>query len=195
MLGYTGFYKGKPVSVMGSGMGIPSIGIYSYELFTYYDVDNIVRIGSTGAYDNNLKLYDVVLVTDTYSDSSYAFKQNGFTGHIAKPAPVLLTKLRESAGKLGYSLVEGRVHCSDVFYYDTPDGQRPEWQRMKNEQNCIAVDMESFALFHNAAITGKNAACLLTVSDLVGNKKETNPEERQKGFTRMTEIALGILER
>lgn len=194
MLGYTGLYKGKPVSVMGSGMGIPSVGIYSYELFTYYDVDNIIRIGSTGAYDDSFKLYDVILVTDTYSDSSYAFKQNGFTGHIAKPAPGLLAELRESAGRLGYSLVEGRVHCSDVFYYDIPDGQRPEWQRMKKEQNCIAVDMESFALFHNAAITGKNAACLLTVSDLVDSTEETSPEERQKGFTRMMEIALGILE-
>jgi purine-nucleoside phosphorylase len=194
MLGYTGFYKGKPVSVMGSGMGIPSMGIYSYELFTYYDVDNIIRIGSAGAYDNSLRLYDVMLVIDTYSDSAYAFRQNGFTGHITKPAPVLLAKLRGSAGKLGYPLVEGRVHCSDVFYYDLPNGQRPEWQRTKNEQNCIAVDMESFALFHNAAITGKNAACLLTVSDLVDSKEETSPEERQKGFSRMMEIALGILE-
>ncbi|MDR1949690.1 MAG: purine-nucleoside phosphorylase [Spirochaetaceae bacterium] len=192
MLGYTGSYKGKPVSVMGSGMGMPSIGIYSWELYTQYDVENIIRIGSAGGYADSLRLFDVVLVTEAYSESTYARCQSGFTGNVIKPSEALCGKLRQSAGRLGVPLVEGRTHSSDVFYYQLP-GEIPAWQQVRDKHNCIVVEMESFALFHNAAVSGKNAACLLTISDVITNRQVTTPEEREKRFTRMMEIALGVL--
>jgi len=189
MLGYTGRYHGKPVSVMGSGMGMPSIGIYSYELFTVYGVENIIRIGSAGAYAA-LKLFDVLLVTEAWSESSFARQQNGFAGDVIKPSPALVSSLRASAEARGVPLAEGRVHSSDVFYHDDPPGAMPAWRRARDDHNCLAVEMESFALFHNAAVTGKNAACLLTISDVIGSKAETTAEERERCFTRMMEIAL-----
>jgi purine-nucleoside phosphorylase len=192
MLGYTGTYKGKPVSVMGSGMGMPSIGIYSYELFKFFDVENIIRIGSAGGYAETLKLYDVLLVNESYSESSYALYQNGFEGHTIKAGETLCAKLRDSAKKLNFPLVEGRIHSSDVFYRENL-GPIPYWQKVRDEQNCLAVEMESFALFHNARVAGKNAACLLTISDVITTMQITSAEEREKRFTNMIEIALGIL--
>ena len=192
MLGFTGTYKGKPVSVMGSGMGMPSIGIYSYELFSEYDVDAIVRIGSAGGYKDTLKLFDVVLVTDSYSESTYARSQNGFTGSRITPDQGLCDGLRESAAKLGVPLIEGTVHSSDVFYREE-DANDPYWQKVMREENCIAVEMESFALFHNARVTGKKAACLLTISDMLSGGHVTTTAEREKSFTRMMEVALGIV--
>jgi len=192
MLGFTGAYKGKPVSVMGSGMGMPSIGIYSYELFTQYDVDEIIRIGSAGGYKESLKLFDVVLATEAYSESTYARSQNGYADSRIKPDEELCKRIRASAGKLGYPLVEGTIHSSDVFYHgNRPDG--PYWKKVMNEQGCLAVEMESFALFHNAKVTGKKAACLLTISDLLSGGRQTTAEEREKSFTRMMETALGVL--
>lgn len=192
MLGFTGTYEGKPVSVMGSGMGMPSIGIYSYELFTEYDVDSIIRIGSAGGYSETLKLFDVVLASDVYSESTYAQCQNGFNGNRIMADKVLCAKLRESALKLGYPLVEGTIHSSDVFYHADSDNI-PYWKRIRQEYNCLAVEMESFALFHNAAITGKKAACLVTISDMMAGGQSTSAADREKGFTRMMEIALGAV--
>jgi len=193
MFGFTGMYKGKEVSVMGSGMGIPSIGIYSYELFTQYDVDNIIRIGSAGGYSANLKLYDVVLCSEAYSESSYAKTQGEFEGDVIPASAALTEKIRNSANSLGVNLVEGRVHSSDVFYHSTRPG-KPYWETVRDDKKCLAVEMESFGLFHNANMTGKNAACVLTISDLLFNHDEiTTSEEREKGFMSMVEIALGIL--
>ena len=192
MLGFTGTYKGKPVTVMGSGMGIPSIGIYSFELFTEYDVDSIIRIGSTGAYSEELKVYDVVLVLDSYSESSYAKYQGGFEGDVIAASPELVEKLRESAKRLGLPLTEGRCHSSDVFYR-TLVTEPAYWIKIREEKGCLAAEMESFGLFHNANVTGKKAACLLTVSDTLPEFVATTPEEREKSFTAMMEIALGIL--
>ena len=193
MLGYTGTYKGKPVSVMGSGMGIPSIGIYSYELYTEYDVDNIIRIGSAGGYDEKLKLYDVVLVIDSYSESSYAKYQNGFDGDVIAATPQLVEGLRESSKRLGVPLVEGRIHSTDIFYRSIKS-EPPYWVSVRDGKGCLAVEMESFGLFHNANITGKSAASLLTISDLVFDlSRSTPPEVREKSFTSMMEVALGIL--
>ena len=192
MLGFTGTYNGKPVSVMGSGMGIPSIGIYSYELFTEYDVDSIIRIGSAGGYSEELRVFDVVLVLEAFSESSYAKYQSGFSGDVVAADSVLVKKLRESGDHLGVTLVEGRIHSSDVFYRslkDTPD----YWTKIRDEKKCLAVEMESFGLFHNARITGKSAACLLTISDLFFSTEVTTPQEREKSFTSMMEVALGIL--
>jgi purine-nucleoside phosphorylase len=192
MLGYTGTYRGKPVSVMGSGMGMPSVGIYSYELFTEYDVDAIVRIGSAGGYSDTLKLFDVLLAVDVYSESTYAHCQNGFTGNHIAADQSLCQRLKESAQKLGFPLVEGCIHSTDVFYREKKDGE-PEWKKIMREEQCLAVEMESFALFHNAQVTGKKAACLLTISDMLEGGHATSSTDRQQGFTRMMEIALGII--
>lgn len=191
MLGFTGTYGGKTVSVMGSGMGIPSIGIYSYELFTEYDVDNVIRIGSAGAYSKSLRLYDVVLVTEAYSESTFAKVQSGFEGEKIAASPPLVVKLRECGARLGIPLNEGCVHSSDVFYR-ADDSTPPYWERICAEKGCIAVEMESFGLFHNAAVTGKNAACLLTISDVFYSREMTTPGEREKSFTSMMEVALGV---
>jgi len=192
MLGFTGTYMGKRISVMGSGMGIPSIGIYSFELFTEYDVDNIIRIGSAGGYSGSLKLYDVVLALDAYSESSYAKYQSGFEGDVIEAGSVLISKLRESGRRLGVPLAEGRVHSTDVFYRSLKS-EPGYWKKVRDEKGCIAVEMESFGLFHNANVTGKNAACILTVSDVLYSMEMTTPEEREKSFTAMMEVALGIL--
>jgi len=193
MLGYTGTYNGKPVSVMGSGMGIPSIGIYSFELFTEYDVDNIIRIGSSGGYDESLKLYDVMLVLDAYSESSYAKYQNGFEDDVIAATPALVEKLRESGKRLGIPLIEGRIHTSDIFYR-TLKTEPEYWIKVRDEKKCIAAEMESFGLFHNANVTGKSAACLVTISDLVFDLSQTTaPDVRETAFTGMMEVALGVL--
>jgi len=193
MLGFTGTYKGKQISVMGSGMGIPSIGIYSFELFTEFDVDNIIRIGSSGGYAENLKLQDIILVLEAYSESTYAKFQSGFDGDTIAASPDLVKRLRNSAERLGVSMIEGCAHSSDVFYR-TIESEPDYWKNMSKEKNCLSVEMEAFGLFHNANITGKNAACLLTISDLLFNLSESlHPEDREKSFTDMMEVALGIL--
>ncbi|MGI6404175.1 MAG: purine-nucleoside phosphorylase [Oscillospiraceae bacterium] len=193
MLGFTGRYQGKYVSVMGSGMGMPSIGIYSYELYTRYGVENIIRIGSAGSYCDKLNLFDLLLVTAAWSESSFAKVQNGFEGEIILPDSELCDKLRASAKSLGYAMEEGTVHSSDVFYQEDKGTDIPYWQTLYQEKGCLAVEMESFALFHNARVTGKRAACLLTISDSFVSHQETTPQQREKSFTAMMEVALGIL--
>ena len=185
MLGYTGTYKGPKVSVMGSGMGMPSIGIYSYELFKFYDVDAIIRIGTTGAMVPEVHIYDIVLAKNAYSKSTYAQVQNGDMEEIQWPDEALNEEIRKSAAKLGYPMVEGTISSSDVFYIDTP-----EFDPNYAKYGCVCAEMESFALFHNAKALGKKAACLLTVSDSIVTGEETTAEERQLAFTKMMEIAL-----
>jgi len=193
MLGFTGEHKGKQVSVMGSGMGIPSIGIYSFELFTTYEVENIIRVGSSGGYKETLDLHDIVLVSEAYSESSYALYQSGFEGDVIAASKVLTEKMRESASKLGAKITEGRVHSSDVFYR-TIKAEPNYWQKMRDEKNCLSVEMESFGLFHNANITGKNAACILTISDVLYDLDNmVSAKDREETFTTMMEIALGTL--
>lgn len=190
MLGFTGTYKGVPVSVMGSGMGMPTIGIYSYELYSQYGVENIIRIGSAGSYSENAKVFDVVLATSAYSESSYAKTQNGYDKDITYPSDTLNAKLKASANKENVKLIEGVLHSSDVFYRESKE---PYWQKLRDEKGCVAVEMESFALFHNAAVLGKNAACVVTISDSFTSHEETTSEQREKNFTEMMKIALGTL--
>ena len=192
MLGFTGTFKGMPVSVMGSGMGVPSIGIYSYELFTEFDVDNIIRIGSAGGYAESLNVFDVVLALEAYSESSYARYQGGFEGDVIAASAGLVEKLRASASRLGVPMSEGRIHTSDIFYR-TLESEPAYWVKIREEKGCLAVEMESFGLFHNANITGKSAACILTISDMLTTMTVTTPQEREKSFTAMMEIALGAL--
>ncbi len=194
MLGYTGTYHGKPVSVMGSGMGMPSIGIYSYELYKFYGVENIIRIGSAGSYTDKAKLFDVVLATGAVSESNYAKVQSGFEGDTTLPSQELNDKLRASAKRQGIELIEGNIHSSDVFYRQPSDEKPAYWEKLRDEQGCLAVEMESFALFANAAALGKNAACLVTISDSFVSPEITTAEQRQTSFTQMMKVALGMLE-
>lgn len=191
MYGYTGEYKGKEVSVMGSGMGMPSIGIYSYELFSQYGVDNIIRIGSAGSYTDNARVYDVVLADSAYSESSYAKTQNGYDKDKTYPSEKLNDRIKKAVEELEIPVIEGCVHSSDVFYRED---KTPYFQKLYEEKKCVCVEMESFALFHNAAVLGKHAACLLTISDSFVSSQVTTAEERQKSFTDMMRIALHTVE-
>ncbi|QWC00662.1 purine-nucleoside phosphorylase [Mycoplasmatota bacterium] len=190
MFGYTGFYKGRKISVMGSGMGQPSIGIYSYELFKFFDVENIIRIGSCGAYTKDLNLYDTILAEDAFSESSYAKVQGGETRDTLPASKSLNEKLSNAAKDLDIPLHIGTIHSSDVFYRE--DGEAA--LKQAQERKLLGVEMESYALFHNANVTGKNAACLLTVSDSLVTNEATTPEERQTAFTNMMKIALELAE-
>ena len=192
MLGYTGTYQGHPVSVMGSGMGMPSIGIYSYELYTQYGVENIIRIGSAGSYTEKARLFDVVLATGAYSESSYARTQSGDPDDIQLPNAELNDALRASAAAQNIPLIEGVIHSSDVFYREPFDEKPLYWERLRDEKGCVAVEMESFALFHNAKVLGKRAACLLTISDSFVSPEITTPEQLQTSFTAMMKVALGV---
>ena len=191
MLGFTGTFQGRPISVMGSGMGMPSIGIYSYEMFKFYDVENIVRIGSAGSYTDKAKLFDVVLASGAVSESNYARVQSGFEGDITLPSQELNDLLRASAAKQGIRLIEGNVHSSDVFYRQPSDAKPSYWEALRDERGCVCVEMESFALFANARVLGKRAACLLTISDSFVSPEITTAEQRQKSFTDMMKVALG----
>jgi len=184
---YTGAYKGTKVSVMASGMGMPSIGIYSYELYKFYDVDSIIRIGSAGAYDKELKLYDLVLADSVFSHSSYAICQSGDTSEIQYPDTHLNEKLLRAGRDLDIPITLGRIHSGDVFYYEA--GQ-PGIEFYCAQKKCLCVEMESFALFHNAKVLGKKAACLLTISDSLVTHKATTAKERQNAFTNMMKVAL-----
>ena len=187
MLGYTGTYKGVPVTVMGSGMGMPSIGIYSYELFSQYDVENIIRVGSAGAYVENLDLNDVVLADSAWSESSFAKTQSGCTDEVIFPSSELNEILQEAAKEKGKEMTTTRIHSSDVFYREADQVYLPT---VVDENGCGAVEMESFALFHNANVTGNRAACLVTISDSFVKPGILTAEERQNSMTNMIEIAL-----
>ena len=187
MLGYTGTYQGKRISVMAHGMGIPSVGIYSYELFSFYGVKAIIRIGSAGSYVPELDLGDVVLTEYAWSESSYGKTQNGNTEQIKYPSSRLNAAIRATADRLGEKLTTAPVHSSDVFYQDGP----ADYFKMVNkEHGCACVEMESFGLFHNAATLGKEAACLLTISDSFVSEKKMSASERQNSFHKMIRIAL-----
>ena len=186
MFGFTGTYKGHKVSVMGSGMGMPSIGIYSYELYNEYGVEAIIRIGSAGSYSEKAAVYDVVLADSAYSESSFAKVAFNFEEDVLEPSEALNALLVEKAKGLGYPVIEGRIHSSDVFYRDSG----VTWEELRDAHDVIAVEMESFALFANAKKLGKQAACILTVSDSFVTQELTTAQERQVSFTKMMEIAL-----
>lgn len=185
MLGYTGLYQGRPISIMGSGMGMPSIGIYSYELYTQYDVDTIIRIGSCGALIPSLDLFDVVLADSAWSRSTYAQEQSHDMDTIQYPSSAINQALQRAAKEQNQMLHPCRSHSSDIFYYE--DGI----DSGAIENQCAVVEMESFALFHNAKVTGKKAACICTVSDSLVTQQETTAQQRETAFDTMAQIALG----
>ena len=185
MLAYTGTYKGKRITVFASGMGMPSMGIFSYELFKFYDVDTIIRIGSAGAYTENLKLYDVLLVEGAYSESTYAKTQGNEMSNIIYSNKDVNNVILNKSNELNIKLHRGIVHSSDVFYKENDN-----FKELYDKYNCLAVEMETFALFHNANITGKKATALVTISDNLVTHEETTSEERQNSFITMMKIAL-----
>lgn len=187
VFGYTGTYKGKKISVMASGMGIPSIGIYSYELFSQYGVEKIIRIGSAGAYIKELNLYQTVLATAAYSDSTYALVQSDDDSKLQYPTQELNELLKKTAEEINIPIVEGVIHSSDVFY-STDKSQK--YLDAAKASGAICVEMESFGLFHTAKKLGKQAACLLTISDNLVTKEETTHEERRTALVDMMKIAL-----
>lgn len=185
MLGFTGTYQGKRISVMGGGMGMPSIGIYSYELFHFYDVDNIIRIGSAGGIAENIKLRDIVIVMGASTNSSFA-NQYQLPGTFAPIADYgLLRRSVEAAERMKIKTVVGNVLSSDTFYDDNKDASTI-WRKM----NILAVEMEAAALYMNAARAGKKALCMLTISDHVFTGESLSAEDRQLTFRDMMEIAL-----
>lgn len=187
MFGFTGKYKGKEVSVMGTGMGVPSIGIYSYELIHEYGVKNLIRVGSCGAYLPELELYDLVIAQGACTNSSYA-SQYGLNGtYSAISSWELLYKAVKVAEEKNLRHFVGNVMTSDIFYDDDPESWK-KWAGM----GVLAVEMESYALFCNAAKAGVNALTILTVSDSLVNQTLTTAEEREKSFTNMMEVALEI---
>lgn len=187
MFGYTGTYKGKEISVMGGGMGMPSIGIYSYELFNFYDVDQIIRIGSAGALQDHIKVMDVVIGMGACTDSNYAY-QYGLPGTFAPIADYeLMNKAIETAKRQGTDVVVGNVLSSDVFYNADPT-VNDRWRSM----GVLAVEMEAAALYMNAAKAKKKALCMLTISDHIYTGEALCAEDRQLGFGKMMEIALEL---
>ncbi len=188
MLGYTGTYKGKEVSVMGHGMGIPSIGIYTYELYHFYDVDTIIRIGSAGGLQDDVQLKDVIVALGASTNSNYGSQFN-FPGTFAPIADFgLVRKAVEIAEQKNISVKVGNVMSSDVFY-----NADPTVNDSLRGMNILAVEMEASALYMNAAKAGKKALCLLTISDHLYCTEELSPEERQTGFRDMMEIALELV--
>ena len=187
MFGYTGTYNGKPISVMGGGMGIPSIGIYSYELYNFYDVDAIIRIGSAGGLAPQVQLRDLVIGLGACTDSNYA-AQYRLPGTYAPIADYgLLRRAVESAEKLGVPTHVGNVLSADVFYNDDPTVNE-RWAGM----GVLAVEMESAGLYMNAARAGKKALCVCTISDLPLTGASLPADERQTSFTQMMEVALSL---
>ena len=185
--GYTGYYKGKRVSVMASGMGQPSIGIYSYELYNFFEVENIIRIGSCGAFDKDLHVRDIIVAMGACTNGNYA-AQYALPGTFC---PIADFDLVSAAVKLckekGVNYKVGNIFSSDTFYNDSSDGM--EWAKM----GVLGVEMESAALYCNAARAGKKALCICTVSDsFVYPEENATAEERQNSFTQMMEIALEL---
>lgn len=187
MLGYTGTYGGKRVSVMGHGMGIPSIGIYSYELYNFYGVKTIIRVGSAGSYHPDLKLGDLVIAQGACTDSNYG-AQFGLPGTFAPIADFdLLRKAAAACEQRGLHYMVGNILSSDVFYSDNP--QSESWRKM----GVLAVEMEAAALYMNAARSGNRALVICTISDHILTGEEMSADERRTTFTNMMEVALSLI--
>ena len=189
MYAYTGTYQGKDLTVMASGMGMPSMGIYSYELFKFYEVENIIRIGSCGAYKPELKLFDIILANQVFSESNFALTLNNETCHIVSANQELNNKIITTAQENQIALVEGNTVCTDCFdVYMTDVNQF--LARVPENFNPVSAEMEAFALFYVAKLLGKKASCLMSVVDSKYIKDIATPQERQTGLNNMIELAL-----
>lgn len=185
MTAYTGYYKDKLVTVFPSGMGCPSMGIYSYELFKHYGVENIIRIGSCGGYDKKLKLNDVILVTGSYSESTYAMCLDKHNRKMIKSNEELNLIIDSTAKSNNINLIRGNIYCCDAFYEAPYD-----YNERCKEKDVLGIEMETFALFNNARHFCKKATSLLTVSDLFFSDEKLTSEEREKNLNDMIILAL-----
>lgn len=182
---YTGTYKGKSISVAASGMGCPSIGIYSYEMYTEYEVETIVRIGTCGAYSTELKVFDVLNTQLAASESTYARFAWGFEEDHMMHQGAAFAQINNTAAELSMPIKTCNIHSSDIFY--RKDNNLPA---IASKHQCLAVEMEAFALFANAKHLGKNAASLLTVSDVIPTHEVISADQREKALTPMIKLAL-----
>lgn len=184
MTAYTGYYKGKKITIFPSGMGNPSIGIYSYELFKYYDVDTIIRIGTIGGYSKDLKIGNVVLAETSVTTSNYALIQNGDNRKEINSNMYLNNTINNVAKDNNINLFESRVLCSDVFYDNS------DYKELESKYNVVGVEMETFALFHTADMLNKKATALLTISNSFATEEELTSEERERNLNEMIKLAL-----
>ncbi len=189
MYAYTGFYKGKRITVMAHGMGMPSIGIYVYELYKIYDVKEIIRIGSCGGYLEEEKLFDIILSTDVYSESNFALTLNNEDCHLVEADESLNDKISKVALEKGVKLFKGTTACLDCFDLYMTDINK-FLERIPSNIKPISAEMEAFALFYIAKMLGKKAACLMSVVDSKFIKEVATPLEREKGLDKMIELAL-----
>ena len=189
MFAYTGTYKGKEITVFASGMGMPSMGIYCYELYKFYDVDTIIRIGSCGSYNRDLKLLDTILVEQSYTEGNFAYEWNEKECHISKSSEFINKIIEETAKEINIHYTKGNTFCNDCFdgYLDNI----PAFiNRFPKDLNILACEMEAFALFYMANYLNKKATCLLTVVDDYYNKASSTSEQREKSLNDMITLAL-----
>lgn len=189
MYAYTGTYRGKDVTVMASGMGMPSMGIYSYELYKFYEVENIIRIGSCGAYKPELKLFDIILAEKVFSEGNFALTLNNDTCHIVAASQKLNSKIMDTAKETSTSLFLGNTVCTDCFdVYMTNVNEF--LNRIPQDFNPVSAEMEAFALFYVAKLLHKDASCLMSVVDSKYIKDIATVDERQTGLNNMIKLAL-----
>ena len=189
MLAYTGKYGDKKVTVFSSGMGMPSMGIYCYELYKFYDVENIIRIGSCGVYTPDIDLLDTILVDKTYTEGNFAYEWNSNDCHLMQADEGLNASIEEAAKRLNIYYIKGNTLCSDCFdgYLDDLNALL---NRLPKDLNIIGAEMEAFALFYIAKYLNKKASCLLTVVDSLAKKQSSTAEEREKSLNNMIKLAL-----
>lgn len=189
MFAYTGFYKGTRITVMASGMGIPSMGIYSFELFNFYRVENIIRIGTCGSLDKDVKMLDLLLVNKTYTESNYAQALDNVKCYVGESSSYLNSVIKETSKEMEIDIQERNTICNEIF-----DPYHPNMSQLLNmlpeDLHLAACEMEAFSLFYNAKREGKNAACILTVVDTLDNLEGISPEQRETGVNTMIKLAL-----
>ncbi len=189
MFAYTGFYKGTRLTVMASGMGIPSMGIYSYELYHFYNVENIIRIGTCGSLVEDLDLLDLILVDKSYTESNYALSLDSIDKHLEDSSSYLNLIIESTSNEIGIKCTKASSLCNECFDPYIPELDKM-LARLPSSPKLSACEMEAFSLFYNAKREGKNAACLLSVVDTLTNKKGLSPEQRQNGLNAMIKLAL-----
>lgn len=189
MFGYTGTYKGKRITVFASGMGMPSMGIYSYELYKFYGVDSIIRIGSCGGYIKDLNLFDIVLSDRCYSEGNYAMTLNNDDCHLVSSNAELNNVIEKVAKDIKIPIYKGNTVCTDCFDVYMTDVNK-FLSRIPEGLNPVSAEMEAFALFYNAQLLNKKASCLMSVVDSKFIEKIATPEERQTGLNNMIKLAL-----
>ena len=191
-LGYTGYYKGKKVTVFSSGMGMPSMGIYCYELYKFFDVKNIIRIGTSGSFHPDINILDIILSTSCYTEGNFAYNFSNKKCNLVNSSEKLNNQIIKTSNELNIKLHEGLTFCGECFdpYLDN---HKELIKRLP--ENILAAEMEAFALFYTAKKLNKNASCLMTISDNIINKKNITSEQRQNSLTTMIKLALETFER